>query len=186
MSDQCSDGTDRSALLRDDRRGATLDSDREYRYRLWRTRDAEGATVAFMMLNPSTADEDDDDPTLRRCINYAKDWGYGRLEVANLFALRATDPSELQNHNAPIGGANDVHLRKVCENAEKVVAAWGTNGSLLGRGQEVAEMLDTELFALDTTKDGHPVHPLYQPSDAEPEPWNERYLHTGNDQGRER
>lgn len=171
-------GTEPSALLRDDRRGATLDSEREYRYRLWRTWDAEGPTVVFVMLNPSTADEDEDDPTLRRCINYAKDWGYGRLEVVNLFALRATKPDELREHESPIGGANDVHLRQVCESAEKVVAAWGANGSLLDRGREVAEMLDTELFALGTTNDGHPLHPLYQPKDAEPEPWNELHLDT--------
>lgn len=173
--------TDRSALLRDDRRGATLDSEREYRYRLWRTWDAEAPTIAFVMLNPSTADEDENDPTLRRCINYAKEWGYGRLEVANLFALRATDPDELREHPNPVGGANDVHLRKVCRRAEKVVAAWGANGGLHGRAREVAEMLDAELYALDTTEDGHPVHPLYQPSDAEPEPWNVRSLHTESD-----
>lgn len=161
-----------SPLLRDDRTGAVLDTDREYRYRLWRTWDVEKPTAAFIMLNPSTADEDENDPTIRRCINYAKDWGYGTLEVVNLFALRATDPSELQDHTAPIGGANDVHLRKVCDEAEIVVGAWGANGSLHGRGREVAEMLDVQLHALDTTKDGHPVHPLYQPADADPTAWD--------------
>lgn len=178
MSTPPSGGTEQSALLRDDRNGATLDKDREYRYRLWRTWDVEGPTVAFVMLNPSTADENEDDPTLRRCLNYAKEWGYGRLEVVNLFALRATDPDELRKHEAPIGGANDVHLCQVCESAEKVVAAWGANGSLLERGREVAEMLDSNLYALGTTKGGHPIHPLYQPSDAEPELWKTQSLRT--------
>jgi hypothetical protein len=154
-----------SDVLTDDRRGAKFDYNRDYRYRLWREWDINKPTVAFVMLNPSTADESEDDPTLRRCINFAKDWGYGRLEVVNLFALRATDPSELREHPNPVGGANNVHLQQVCEAVDKVVAAWGAHGDLQNRAAEVVEMLDTELFALDTTKDGHPNHPLYQPAD---------------------
>lgn len=159
-------------LLEDDRRLATFDEDREYRYRLRRTWDAAKPTVVFLMLNPSTADEEADDPTIRRCVNFAKDWGYGTLDVVNLFALRATDPSDLCEHQAPIGDENDAYLREVCEEAGLVVAAWGANGSLQDRAREVASLLDADLHALDTTKAGHPVHPLYQPSDAEPVPWD--------------
>jgi len=164
------------SILEDDRHGAVFDSDREYRYKLTRTWDAEKPTLAWIMLNPSTADETEDDPTIRRCIGYAKDWGYGSIEVANLFALRATNPDELRDHPNPVGGANDVHLRKVCREAEKVVAAWGANGGFKDRARKVASMLDADLYALDTTKDGHPVHPLYQPADADPVQWSPEVL----------
>lgn len=166
-------------LSEDNRRGAAFDTERGYRYRLWRHWEVEKPTVAFVMLNPSTADEADDDPTLRRCIGFAKDWGYGGLEVANLFALRATDPNELADHPNPIGGANDQYLKKVCRRADLVVAAWGARGGLQDRASEVAELLDADLHALDTTKAGHPVHPLYQPADAEPEPWSAAELQGG-------
>lgn len=164
--------TELPGLLRDNRHGAVLSDDREYRYRLRRTWDAEKPTVAFLMLNPSTADEKENDPTIRRCVGFAEDWGFGSLVVANLFALRATDPSELRGHPAPVGPENDRHLREVCDEAEKVVAAWGTDGDLDDREREVADLLDVQLHALDTTKDGHPNHPLYQPKDAEPSPWD--------------
>lgn len=163
-----------------DGRGAAFDAAREYRYRLWRTWDDEKPVVAFVMLNPSTADEDADDPTIRRCVRYAKDWGYGTLEVGNLFALRATDPSALRDHRDPVGDANDAYLRRVCDAAALVVAAWGGKGSVLDRGREVAQSLDADLHALDTTRGGHPVHPLYQPADADPEPWDERVLGTSD------
>jgi len=162
--------------IQDNRHGAVISDDNEYRYRLSRTWDTEKPTLAWVMLNPSTADETDNDPTCRRCINFAKDWGYGSIVIVNLFALRTPDPSNLRDHADPVGPENDEYLRDVCDEAEMVVAAWGANGSLNGRAMEVAELLDGDLHALDTTKDGHPVHPLYQPSDADPEPWNKREL----------
>lgn len=158
--------------LRDDRSDAILSSNREYRYRLSRRWDATKQTLAFIMLNPSTADESEDDPTVRRCLGYAKDWGYGELVVGNLFALRATDPSELREHPDPVGPENRNHLQSICEDAEMVIAAWGTDGALQNRGPEVVNMLDADLYALNTTKEGHPNHPLYQPKDAEPEPFD--------------
>ena len=173
-----SDPKTRTAVSADGRRGAVFDADREYRYRLWRTWDGGKPTVSFVMLNPSTADAADDDPTVRRCVNYADAWGYGSLEVVNLFALRATDPSALRDHGDPVGDANDGYLRRVCDTAAFVVAAWGGKGSIRDRGREVAQLLDAELHALDTTAAGHPVHPLYQPADADPEPWDERVLET--------
>jgi len=176
MSEQSVSDIERSGLLADDRHGAILDEDREYRYSLTRTWDTEKPTLAWIMLNPSTADETEDDPTIRRCIGFAKDRGYGSIEVANLFALRATDPDELQQHPAPVGEENDAHLQRVCDQAEMVVAAWGAKGGLQNRAGEVAQLLDADLYALDTTVEGHPVHPLYQPSDAELEPWNESHL----------
>lgn len=158
--------------LVDDRHGADLDVDREYRWRLWREWDADLPTVVFLMLNPSTADETEDDKTIRRCIGYAKSWGYGRLEVVNLFAYRTSKPSELRTADAPVGDRNDEVLRDVCDEAELVVAAWGGFDDHRDRAIEVAEMLDVELQALGTTKDGHPLHPSRQPADLEPEPWD--------------
>jgi hypothetical protein len=129
--------------------------------------DAEKPTLAFIMLNPSTADETDLDPTCRRCKGFAEDWGYGRLVVGNLFALRSTDPDQLYDHSDPVGPENDDHLQQICDEADMVVAAWGTHGDLHDRGREVAAMLP-ELYALDTTKAGHPNHPLYQPAEQTP------------------
>lgn len=156
-------------VLRDDRdTGAEFSECDEYRYRLWRTWDTSKPTLAFIMLNPSTADATSLDPTCRRCKTYAEDWGYGKLVVGNIFALRSTDPQGLYEHDDPVGPANDEHLREIVDEADRVIAAWGTHGALMDRGREVAEMLDGELEALDTTKDGHPNHPLYQPKDIEP------------------
>lgn len=162
--------------LQDDRRGAVFSDCGEYRYRLHRTWDVEKPTVAFVMLNPSTADETSLDPTCRLCKNYAKRWGYGELVVGNIFAYRATDPDDLKAADEPVGPKNDRYLREICDDAELVVAAWGTHGAHRDRGQEVARTLDVQLHALDTTQDGHPNHPLYQRKDLDPEPWDERAL----------
>lgn len=156
----------------DDSSGAVISDCGTYRYRLSRKWDASLPTLAWIMLNPSTADGVEDDPTIRRCIGYAEDWGYGSIVVGNLFALRATDPSELEAHPEPVGPENDDHLQAICEGADRVMVAWGTNGGLENRDQEVVELLKgVQLEALDTTQAGHPNHPLYQPSDAKPEPY---------------
>lgn len=152
-------------------RGAIFDDARTYRYALWRTWDAEAPTVAFVMLNPSTADATTLDPTCRRCRGFAESWGYGSVLVGNLFALRSTDPGRLRDHDDPVGPANDRHLRRIAGAARTVVAAWGVHGAYRGRDREVAARLDADLMALDTTRDGHPGHPLYLPGDLEPTPW---------------
>jgi hypothetical protein len=163
---------DRDHSTQDRRRGAVLSDDREYRYRLRRCWDVTDPIVAFVMLNPSTADETADDPTVRRCIGYAKEWGYGTLLVGNLFALRTPNPDDLTDHPRPVGPQNDAWLRRIATEADRVVAAWGANGDIMGRGEVVAKQLDSELHALDTTRDGHPVHPLYQPAGIDPEPYS--------------
>lgn len=160
--------------LVDNRKGAVFDQEREYRYRLWRVWDVEGKTIAFIMLNPSTADEEQLDPTLRRCKAYAEAWGYGRMEIGNLFAFRSTNPSVLKRVDDPIGPENDVHLVGICEDADRVIVAWGTHGGLHGRAAEVLALLDEcDLECLGRTKDGYPVHPLYQPKDRDPRPYGE-------------
>lgn len=150
---------------------AVLSDEREYRYQLLRSWDSEKPTLAFIMLNPSTADEIKDDPTIRRCVGYAEDWGFGKLIVGNLYAYRTSDPEELNKIENPIGPKNDKYLKDICDKADKVLVAWGANEAVENREVEVAEFLDSELYALNTTKHGHPNHPLYQPKDIEPEVW---------------
>src|SRR5207249_5914720 len=96
---------------------------RQYRYVLWREWDKTNASyVLFVGLNPSTADETEDDPTIRRCMNYAKRWGYGALCMVNLFAYRATDPDAMKAHPQPVGTENDYWIRKMAREAGVVVA----------------------------------------------------------------
>lgn len=136
----------------------------DYRYRLTRQWDVDGDVVTFIMLNPSTADSLEDDPTIRRCVGFAKRWGFGQLDVVNLFALRATDPKKLALHDDPIGPANIEFLRSLDPNST-LVAAWGANSV-------VDDWLKMHLFelpgglkCLGTTKKGYPRHPLYVKGD---------------------
>jgi hypothetical protein len=145
-------------------KGAKLSDCRTYRYGLWREWDGDGKCCVFIGFNPSTADENEDDPTIRRCIQFAKDWGYGRLVMLNLFAYRSTDPNALSRVDNPIGDENDQMLLSVCSNADIVVAAWGNHGALKARDKEVLKLLDgqTELQCFKITNKGQPIHPLYQ------------------------
>jgi len=122
------------------------------------------------MLNPSTADERTDDPTIRRCIGFARDWGYGGVEIVNIFALRATDPRELRRAGDPIGRMNDVHMTRAAERSNAVVIAWGVHGTLLCRGAAALELLSprARLLALGWTLAGEPRHPLYLRRDVRP------------------
>jgi hypothetical protein len=152
--------------------GARFSRDRRYRYRLWRRWDRSRPSVAFCMLNPSTADERSDDPTIRRCIGFARDWGYGGVEVVNLFALRGTDPRELRRARDPVGERNDAHLLAVAARSAAVVIAWGIHGALHARDARTLAMLcrRSRLLALGWTKTGAPRHPLYLRRDARPTP----------------
>lgn len=153
---------------------------RRYRYALRRTFGAAG-TVMFVGLNPSTADETQDDPTIRRCIGFAKRWGYGRLIVANLYAWRATDPRELRAARRPVGevrpdglNLNDWWLSTLASEADYVVAAWGASpGPVRGRPERVVDLLSNcgSLYALELTKHRCPKHPLYTKATAEPVPY---------------
>lgn len=141
-----------------------------YRYRLDRVWDDRLQKVAFIMLNPSTADHNEDDPTIRRCIRFAKDWGYGGISVANLFALRATNPISLRMVAAPVGPENDIHIMSVAKECREIVCAWGAHGGLLSRDEAVSRMLTgRNTVSLKLTKDGSPGHPLYIKADAKRE-----------------
>lgn len=137
--------------------------DRVYRYTLHRPLEGERGTCVFIGLNPSTADESRNDPTVTRCMGFARDWGFGELFVLNLFALRATDPKVMMAHPHPVGPKNNFWIKKVCECADLVVCAWGTKGGHLDRDLYVSELLLPlgGTYCLDITKAGHPKHPLY-------------------------
>jgi hypothetical protein len=140
-----------------------------YRYALWR-RWAAGPQVLFVMLNPSTADKQRDDPTIRRCIGFAARWGYGAVAVGNLFAFRTPSPDVLRQAAHPVGRANDRWLERLAAESSRLIAAWGNEGALLGRDAQVRELLGP-LYALALTRRGQPRHPLYLPGRAEPVPW---------------
>ena len=145
-------------------KNATFSDCRKYRYALSRTWNGKKKTILFIGLNPSTANEKIDDPTIRRCINYAQNWGYGSLLMVNLFAYRATMPSELKNVKNPIGNDNDLHILELSKKADLAVAAWGNEGTLLNRDKEVKKILPN-LMCLKINKSGQPAHPLYQKKD---------------------
>lgn len=149
-----------------ERRSATFDPARTYRYKLERHW-GDAAPAVFVMLNPSTADAFVDDPTIRRCVAFARREGCGGLVVVNLFALRATDPKALRSHPDPVGPLNDTFLSDARLLGSSVIAAWGAHGSLHGRDEAVARLLaGRAVQCLGVTKDGHPCHPLYLPGDA--------------------
>jgi len=148
--------------------GAIFSPCRAYRYSLWRIWSDVMPVVGFIGLNPSTADETVNDPTIRRCMRFAKDWGYGGLIMLNLFAFRSTDPKGLRTVDDPVGPENDGHLCTQSEMCAKMIAAWGIHGAYLDRGAQVQQMLSGNLWHLGLTKDGFPRHPLYLRADIEP------------------
>jgi hypothetical protein len=159
---------------------ARLSDDGVYRYTLGRrwVTDWEAPAAVFVMLNPSTADAEVDDPTIRRCISFAKAFECGALHVVNLYAYRATKPADLWRADDPIGPDNDEILRETFRAAAQedrpVVAAWGANAEPL-RAQFVAVLAGAagvQLQALGVTRDGAPRHPLYLRADATLQPWH--------------
>jgi hypothetical protein len=183
--------------------GADISACGKYRYKLWREwrgtakdenwnwyKNDDGSPVvdgagepwgdpkpcAFIMLNPSTADAKEDDPTIRRCVGYAKRWGYDRLEVANLFAWRATDPqvilkmtARLKDNHDPVGPRNSEVVRETAIDAGLIICAWGAHGNHMDQDTQVLGWInDCKLHILRTTKSGHPAHPLYLPANLTP------------------
>jgi hypothetical protein len=153
--------------------GAILSSTKTYRYSLWREWNPHAPKVGFVMLNPSKANEWVDDPTIRRCISFARFWGYGSLEVMNLFAYRTTHPCELCEVPDPIGAENDFYLISLRQRVQQIILAWGNWGTLYNRNQEVIKLLGAEqVYCLGFTKLGNVRHPLYLKSDTMPILWN--------------
>lgn len=144
----------------------------KYRYSLFR-RWAEGPTCTFIMLNPSTADEQNDDPTIRRCIGFAKREGCGALMVVNMFGYRATDPGDLLLVDDPFGRENAPTLATAIETSNgPVIAAWGAWGPLKQAAKVLADEYPGQLLCLGLTKNGSPRHPLYVKADAPLIPFN--------------
>lgn len=145
-----------------------------YRYALTRVWDPAGSRVAFVMLNPSTATEVQNDPTVERCERRARALGHGAFRVCNIFAWRETDPKAMRAQPDPVGPDNDAAIREAALWAGRVVCAWGTHGAHLGRGPAVERLLratGVPLCHLGLTRDGHPRHPLYVGYGVRPEPW---------------
>ena len=145
-----------------------------YRYLLTRVWDPAGSKALFVMLNPSTATELQNDPTVERCERRARALGYGAFRVTNIFAWRATDPQDMRRAADPVGPLNDAALALAAEWADMVLCAWGTHGAHLGRGAKVAAMLrqyGKRLHHLGLSQQGHPKHPLYIGYDRQPEVW---------------
>ena len=155
------------------RSGAVFDTARQYRYMLWRQWNETDQMVAFVMLNPSTADAIVSDPTLRRCIGYATQWGFGGVYIVNLFAYRATDPERLSTADDPVGADNNHYILNTTAAAAVTVAACGNGGTLHGRDQAVIELIQCPLYAIGETKPGNPWHPLRKPADASLERWTD-------------
>ena len=122
-------------------------------------------------LNPSTADETSNDPTITRCKNFARSWGYGGVLVANLFGFRATSPNELRAYQEPVGKENDAWIREIAKKAAKKVAAWGNNGKFFNRSKIILTSLD-QLHCIKMNKSGEPAHPLYLKAELKPFPMN--------------
>lgn len=145
-----------------------------YRYDLTRVWDTQGRKVAFVMLNPSTATEVQNDPTVERCERRARALGYGAFRVCNIFAWRDTDPKLMRKATEPIGTANDQAIIEACIWADTVVAAWGTHGEHLARGPAVETLMRNAgkpLHHLGLSKAGHPKHPLYISYETQPVVW---------------
>lgn len=175
--------------------GAVLSADGRYRYLLWREwrgshkpenwkwfGDVDGAgeplgepkACLFIMLNPSTADGETDDPTIRRCLAFARSWGFERLEVVNLFALRATDPAKVLASDDAVGPENLDRVREAAEGAGMIVCAWGCHGGHLGQADTVLGWIgNRRVYALGVTKEGHPRHPLYLKAETQPVLWHD-------------
>lgn len=156
-------------------KNAGFSDDRVYRYwllRLWDER--ANNPLVVIGLNPSTADETDDDPTIRRCIRFARDWGHTSLLMLNLFAYRSTDPSVLRRVQYPVGSLNDAYIGTLCKD-RRVLAAWGAYGALHQRGEQVkgliSQLPNTQLVTLGFTAAGQPKHPLYIAASTLPQSW---------------
>ncbi|MDA7527499.1 DUF1643 domain-containing protein [Planctomicrobium sp.] len=147
-----------------------------YRYVLTRTWDGDGTNRAvFIGLNPSTATEYQNDPTVARCINYAKAWGHDSMTMLNAFAYRSTDPKGLKTIEDPVGEGNDRYILRECKKGTRIILCWGTHAAYLERGTKLLTKLNglsQELTCLKITKAGHPSHPLYLRKDLLPIPYS--------------
>ncbi|MGH1331599.1 MAG: DUF1643 domain-containing protein [Paracoccaceae bacterium] len=161
--------------IKDDAPSEAIYSDCErYRYALTRIWEPSGKRALFIMLNPSTATEVQNDPTVERCERRARVLGFGSFRVTNIFAWRDTDPRKMRAAADPIGPENNAAILEGCDWADQIICGWGSHGAHLDRGAEVEAMLrdrNLALTSLGQTKEGQPKHPLYIAYAQQPEPW---------------
>ncbi|MCC6863927.1 MAG: DUF1643 domain-containing protein [Rhodobacteraceae bacterium] len=147
-----------------------------YRYLLTRVWNLDSQRVLFVMLNPSTATETQNDPTVERCERRARALGFGAFRVTNIFAFRSTNPRLMRVQSDPVGPFNDAFIsQSAVEWADRIICAWGAHGAFMDRGPEVERLLRSAgcpLYALGFTQDGHPKHPLSIKYDRHPEIWS--------------
>ena len=161
-------------------RRATYSDDEQYRYALeirWVESTSAYTPLMVIGLNPSTATEAKDDPTIRRCVGFSKSWGFGGLVMTNLFAFRSTDPKRLLTQSDPIGFENDIAYIAAClVSGPTVLAAWGSiHSRFKGRAAVVVhelELMGMDVVCLGVTANGSPRHPLYVPKDVCPIEWS--------------
>jgi hypothetical protein len=151
--------------------GAVFSRDERYRYGLWRNWNLNTGKVLFIGLNPSTADHEQNDPTIRRCIAFAQRWDCGGMLVGNLFAYRATRPVDLRKARKPVGPDNEQWLLKMAAAAKLIIACWGNDGSYLSQDQSIQKLLP-KLHCLKLNATGAPAHPLYLRKTLKPVPYN--------------
>ncbi len=152
---------------------AEISSDGIYRYWLSRIWFPHKPYVCFVGLNPSIADADIDDPTIKKCVRYSLLWHYGGLVMVNLFAYRATKPRKMMTATSPVGPLNDEFIKRFSKDAGLTIMAWGNNGSHKNRNSEVIPLL-TEPYYLVLTNKEHPHHPLFLKYDMEPKIWTKK------------
>ncbi|MGB3615555.1 MAG: DUF1643 domain-containing protein [Elainellaceae cyanobacterium] len=154
--------------------GAIFSPCDRYRYSLWRVWDTALPRLLVIGLNPSTADATHNDPTIRRCIGFAKSWGYGSVVVTNLFALRSPYPKALRTASDPVGPQTDMWIGRLASEADLCLVAWGNGGTLSGRDRAVGLQLarsSCPLACFGLTKQGQPAHPLYLKKTLRPMIW---------------
>lgn len=154
-------------------KGASFSECQKYRYSLTRHWHSGSPDVAWVLLNPSTADMTIDDPTIRRCMDFSMRLGFGGMYLVNLFAFRATDPKIMEQSPNPVGPDNE-HSIVIAGKHDKVIVAWGNHGSYLDQDKEGLELLSyggAEINCLGITKTGQPKHPLYLRADTELQPY---------------
>ena len=151
---------------------AIFSEDKKYRYELIRVWDNSKPKIGFVALNPSIADETENDPTIWKLVRSADGWGYGGIVIVNLFALVTSSPEAMKVASEPIGKENDKHLVKMskAKDVDKIVAVWGDDGAHLGRADQVKKMF-SQLWALKISESGQPRHPRFLKSDVEPFLW---------------
>lgn len=148
-------------------RRATFSRCKRYRYQLVRRWEGGAGRCVIVGLNPSTADAQIDDPTIRRCMCFARDWGFNELIMVNLFAYRTPHPSHLKKCDSPVGPGNRRALRRACESAKRVVVAWGVHGTYLDQAAKFSAIGRAQpLYCFGLSKNHQPLHPLYQRRDA--------------------